>query len=58
MNRKGIDKTERRYLQIGAVVFLLVLIFIVVVSTVTSCMQVMDNADERSRTDARHFGCG
>jgi D-alanyl-D-alanine carboxypeptidase (penicillin-binding protein 5/6) len=55
MNRKGIDKTERRYLQIGAVVFLLVLIFIVVVSTVTSCHAVMDdNADERSeaRTSA------
>ncbi|HRR76501.1 MAG TPA: serine hydrolase [Ruminococcus sp.] len=52
MNKRGKGKTEPRYLRIGAVVFLLILIFFGIVLSSSSCRAVTaDNADEQ--TDAR-----
>lgn len=55
MNKRGKDKTEPRYLRIGAVVFLLILIFFGIAVASSSCRAVTtDNAEEQTtaRTSA------
>ena len=55
MNKRGKDKTEPRYLRIGAVVFLLILIFFGIAVASSSCRAgTTDNAEEQTtaRTSA------